>query len=638
MRTLDTGLIFGASTIVVALLSACQTGDKGQITACKPTDTVLTGNVAANGLDDAGLLDWAQQSQGSRLMPASWFGALERPDGSGDIADTDFLAGLGFATDDALTYPVGLALDCQDESELPHTKLAWYSGQVHQDPERVEGWVGLNCAACHSGTVTAGNVTKLVPGAPSRLDYQSFVEAVDAALQQTHPDVNPDRFDRFARRVFAASAQDDNDENRALLTAALADLIAWQRKTELRNFPEGEDRPRYGLSRVDAFGHIYNKITLFAGAQDVRNPSNAPVSYPFLWGIQDQKTVQWNGSVANARLNNPLKIGNRELIDYGAFGRNSGEVLGVFGDLKITERPGERPSYKSSVRANNLMRLEELVGKLRPPKLSEFMPLKPDAMTDADYASLVSAGQDLFGRHCSGCHLGAGETNDDGGTEVNVNFAAMQAGGNLTDIGMACNAMLYESETVRMQGVKTELIGGGELPDVAPVGQMLEVSVKGVVADNVGTLVREVLANLWGVEPAFDEPVLTEMTPEDLCMSLIDTEQGRKALQYKARPLDGIWATGPYLHNGSVRTLEQLLMRPEFRETEFWVGSTEFDADGIGFTSQASTDGSTFRFDTSLPGNSNQGHVYGAEIFSGGGDDTEQADARRAILAYMKTL
>src|SRR5690606_24698234 len=66
-------------------------------------------------------------------------------------------------------------------------------------------------------------------------------------------------------------------------------------------------------------------------------------------------------------------------------------------------------------------------------------------------------------------------------------------------------------------------------------------------------------------------------------------------LSYKARSLNGIWATAPYLHNGSVPSLYDLLLpkkRPgdpeegEYRPDEFMVGSREFDPVKVGFRTQ----------------------------------------------------
>ncbi|MEO1043807.1 MAG: di-heme-cytochrome C peroxidase [Pseudomonadota bacterium] len=619
---------FASGCGLLALLSGCSLFSSDPTpSSCALSGTPLKQMVLANGLDDQQLLEWAQASQGSRLLPQSWFDALEQPGGGGQLADPDYLARFGLITDAALAYPVGMALDCQDDSDLPNTGFSWYEGQNHtvDRDAGAEPWIGLTCAACHTGNVTIDGVTRLVAGAPARFDYQSFVEALDQSLAETHPDADSARFDRFAEAVFAASGQEASENNRKLLTDALDRMIAWQAETERRNFPQGDDRPRYGFSRVDAFGHIYNKITIFAGAEE-GNPSTAPVSYPFLWGIQEQNTVQWNGLVANARLNNPLPVGGDELIDYGALGRNTGEVLGVFGDLAVVEREGQRPNYVSSARVNNLMRLEELVGAMKAPQLGDFVDL-------GEQETLVTSGRALFVDHCQDCHLQGDARNDDGGTEVNVSFADMASDGNLTDINMACNAMLYSSTTGTMAGTKTELVGGRELAAVEPVSYMLEVGVKGVMANNVKDLVNEVLRNLWGMDRRFDETVGLEMAtdPNFECRQQIFTEEGRKSLQYKARPLDGIWATGPYLHNGSVRTLYQLLLPPDQRESRFWVGSAEYDADEVGFRSVADPgDGSTSLFDTTLSGNSNAGHVYGARGFS-------ESD-RAALLAYMRTL
>ncbi len=88
---------------------------------------------------------------------------------------------------------------------------------------------------------------------------------------------------------------------------------------------------------------------------------------------------------------------------------------------------------------------------------------------------------------------------------------------------------------------------------------------------------------------------------------------------YKARPLNGIWATAPYLHNGSVPTLYDLLLPASptpndpkemtYRPKTFYVGSREFDPKKVGFRTDTNG-GSGFFFDTTLPSNSNAGHEY----------------------------
>ena len=109
--------------------------------------------------------------------------------------------------------------------------------------------------------------------------------------------------------------------------------------------------------------------------------------------------------------------------------------------------------------------------------------------------------------------------------------------------------------------------------------------------------------------------------------SSVDAASAPPPLSYKARPLDGIWSTAPYLHNGSVPNLYELLSPVSERSTEFHVGSTKFDPEKVGFVTESST--GTTKFDTTQPGNSNAGHdMYG--------DFTEEE--RWQLVEYMKTL
>jgi mono/diheme cytochrome c family protein len=111
------------------------------------------------------------------------------------------------------------------------------------------------------------------------------------------------------------------------------------------------------------------------------------------------------------------------------------------------------------------------------------------------------------------------------------------------------------------------------------------------------------------------------------------------SLGYIAPPLDGVWATAPYLHNGSVPTIRGLLdskTRPKF--WRFQGIPPAFDQQGLGWRCSAvpygkagalSWDERDRLYDTTLPGYSNQGHTYG---------DGLSALERSAILEYLKTL
>jgi hypothetical protein len=109
-----------------------------------------------------------------------------------------------------------------------------------------------------------------------------------------------------------------------------------------------------------------------------------------------------------------------------------------------------------------------------------------------------------------------------------------------------------------------------------------------------------------------------------------------KLLGYKARPLTGIWATGPFLHNGSVPNLYQLLLPPAERVPSFPVGTREFDPKHVGYSIDPSAPGNTQVFSAvdgqgrPIPGNSNGGHDYG----NGRLDER----GRLALIEYMKKL
>ena len=105
---------------------------------------------------------------------------------------------------------------------------------------------------------------------------------------------------------------------------------------------------------------------------------------------------------------------------------------------------------------------------------------------------------------------------------------------------------------------------------------------------------------------------------------------------YKARPLNGVWATGPFLHNGSVPNLYQLLLPPEQRIKKFKVGSQQFDPVKVGFVIDQGSE-----FDTTDTGNKNGGHS-GPKFTQVKGEDGNYRDLtddeRMALIEYMKTL
>jgi hypothetical protein len=566
--------------------------------------------------------DWYTATQGSRLMPLSWFNALEQPGSQAAFADQTYLGSFGYIPSDASRaepLPVGFAIDQQDDSNFKVSGLQWYAGQK-RGKKTAEKWIGLNCAACHTGEVAYEGKSIRIDGGPALGDYQGFVEAVDLALHETQADGA--RFERFAAKVLAGK---DTPANRASLKAKLGELIVWEDRVERIN-----DTPlRSGFARIDAFGHIYNKVALFNGADpQVLNPSDAPVSYPFLWDISRQTQVQWNGVVKNQKIT----IAGNE-FDYGALGRNAGEVIGVFGEVSVVPASGTSgiiKGYQSSVDAANLIKLEAILTKLEPPKWPAVMPTVDSAM--------VAKGEQLFDAKCASCHLPRDTWVTGQPIERMIPLKVM--GKDLTDIWMACNAATYFAFTGNLKGTKSGFVSGPPLTGQETLVTQLQTTVKGALIAKKGPIIAEAAATFLGID---GRPKVIGGSDDD--MTAAEKREARREgcktkdspiLAYKARPLDGVWATAPYLHNGSVPTLWHLLLPAKDRPKSFWLGSRDYDAKLVGYVWDKKPVGPSFEFRAAdsrgfaIDGNSNAGHEYGAAGFS-------DAD-RWALVEYMKTL
>lgn len=108
----------------------------------------------------------------------------------------------------------------------------------------------------------------------------------------------------------------------------------------------------------------------------------------------------------------------------------------------------------------------------------------------------------------------------------------------------------------------------------------------------------------------------------------------RKTYGYANLPLDGLWLRAPYLHNGSVPSLRDLLEPAERRPQSFYRGNDVYDPVKVGFVSDLAQAGGRafFRLDTGLPGNGNSGHegkAYGTEL---------PDDEKTALIEFLKTF
>jgi hypothetical protein len=107
---------------------------------------------------------------------------------------------------------------------------------------------------------------------------------------------------------------------------------------------------------------------------------------------------------------------------------------------------------------------------------------------------------------------------------------------------------------------------------------------------------------------------------------------GLPTAKYKARPLNGIWATAPYLHNGSVPNLDALLRPVKDCPASFSIGTRTFDTEKVGYVIDAPGFPKYEVMDhRNIPviGHSNAGHEFGATL---------NDDQRRQFIAYLKTF
>jgi hypothetical protein len=474
--------------------------------------------------------------------------------------------------------------------------------------------------------------TVTVDGGPSLVDFQAFIEAVDEALVATRAD--PAKWQRFAARVLPRSADSaQNGRNLALLGQAVDNLNAWEKENARLNATP----MRYGYGRLDAFGHIFNKVSQLAvygdpppapaGAKATANPADAPVSYPFLWDIYRQSRLQWNGIIQAMDKGKPSRInlGNGKFLDYGALGRNAGEVIGVFGDVAVPAKPG-LGGLPSSIDMRSLDALEATLRKLEAPKW-------PASFGALDQAK-VEAGRALYEQKgCKSCHT----IQPPGPDMYQVRMVPLTRDDknkdnvNNTDPWMACNAISYASDSGKLQGVKAGYVSGAPLGPNEPVAKLLSATVKGTLIAKWKQILELAAEIFLGVEKPpkvvtgpgqFQDPRTARLNQ---CFRMKSP-----LFAYKARPLDGIWATAPYLHNGSVPTLYDLLLPAAQRPKSFNLGTREYDPAKVGYMSAPSAPNNGFAFETKVRGNSDIGHDYRVGELS--------EEQRLALVEYMKTL
>lgn len=529
--------------------------------------------------------------QGSYLIPYSWFIALESADKNHPFNHRRNIRRYGYLVDDSYSSA--------NPDRLP-------IGFAKEPVKNGEAWVGYTCAACHTNEIRYRGQNVRIDGGPTMADFTAFNDGLNAALESTLG--NGKRFDRFARKVLGKNV---NPTVKAELWRQVADRTAW-----LKGFAQrGKPTYPFGAARVDAFGVIMNEVfgQNLGKMDNVRIPT-APVSYPFLWGTPRHDFVQWTGSASNP------------------FGRNVGEVLGAFGCVNLNPKSCDnlvnlgvmsQNVGETTARARELFELESLVAKLGKPHWPETL-FGPIGQASAIhglylYTHSLKKGEES----CADCHaLPDSVTGQYPSTESVENrfgktFVKTKMV-SLTDIDTdSLTATNFELRNVKTGDIAPSLPAPYTNASVVPAPAMLSILVGGAVLDSMARAQPPFTFNT----PEFFELIGYRIKPDG------SSYKPPNLHAYRARPLDGIWATAPYLHNGSVPNLYELLLPPKERSKVFYVGNREFDPDKVGLKSGRSNNG--FRFDTRLPGNRNSGHPYGTDL---NGDD------RLDLLEFLKAL
>jgi len=625
----------------------------------------------------------ASQGTATFPVPYNWFMALEQPrlhlvSRPGMMKDSAYLERFGFIpspqsiqTDVTTLRRFGYA-NVYETAQVPDWSTRWtpvenvdglpvgfarMTGVV--DPatgRREEDKIGLTCAACHTGQIQYKGVDVRFDGGPAMTDLKKLELSTGLSIAYTL--YVPFRFQRFANRVLGADASDaDRDALKQQLGAIGKFLIDWQNKyNDTIKHKETWDKKvqkdtEEGFGRLDALNRIGNQVFSqdFAlsgvkGFEKNLHAQDAPVSYPAIWTVPWFKFAQYDASIEQPLI------------------RNAGESLGVTALLNLSNAYPEDRLLRSSVHIRTLGWIEDMLrgpdpfkaadptaekkfgGLLAPPwpaqVLDDAWKLKPDR---------VERGRAVYNEMCAGCHLPP------------VNTPAFWSSGHWETSG---GSKVLNAVTIPVDEIKTD-------PEQSLVLGNRTVDVPGFLKVNTADLQK------WWQCDVSTASSPTEMSYALGLMTVVDlvarkwmdddkTPEAERAQlwnlarknclnpapgpRYRARPLNGIWATAPYLHNGSVPSLYWLLKPQNERPTKFCMGRRDYDPETVGFAvvagERCKTGESEFSAGSEkdpIQGNSVLGHSFErregepkrpgviGRIFK---DDAERYD----LIEYLKTL
>jgi cytochrome c5 len=519
------------------------------------------------------------------------------------------------------------------------------------EPDRI----GLTCAACHTGSIRYKGVSVRFDGGPGMLELKKLELAT--ALSILYTVYVPGRFERFATRVLGPEASSAERRKLKRELAMRGDYVLNQKNSLDKAIADKRQiDTEEGFGRLDALNRIGNQVFStdltdagLTGFERNLNARDAPVSFPPIWTVPWFLWAQYDASIQQ-----PLV-------------RNAGEALGVSALLNLSPDYPADTLFRSSVQIENLDRIETMLrgpdldqnsnafGGLASPKWpSQIFP--DDPLWKVNPAR-VSSGRAIYAEICAECHLGPIE---DPVFDKQFPDKAFWS------------SKHWDSKNAILNPVQKSAAGMGTDPAQANVLASRKVDVPGFLniqpADDLGKNCPDVniprnsstemmfsLALMSLVERVNTKWMDEHKLPEPDRAKLLGTRKNcpnpAGKPQYRARPLNGVWATAPYLHNGSVPSLYWMLKPAAERPTQFCMGARDFDPEQVGFRvlagekpncSKGETLFSTTGKDGSpIKGNSVLGHSL--EGTPGPGKPGVigrmlSEDERYDLIEYLKTL
>ncbi len=629
------------------------------LTACAPQLPENTTFTEARWLEQNWSPDaryWFHHTtQGTSTLPVpyKWFIALEQPRLwlYGDpplLSDSEYLTRFGF-----IPSPRSFDLDAaalgiygygpEDKAAYARRAFAYDETKFHgnrdglpvgfarlknaRDPvtgEELPDQIGFTCAACHTGHLEYGGVSLRIDGAPALTDLGKFRKTLELALAYTK--VVPFRFGRFADRVIGAG---HTAQQEAELKRNFDALIERAKYVKGITDAVSERDVEEGFARLDALNRIGNQVFFEdllvpegVNALAIGNlkPLTAPVNYPHIWDTSWFRWVQYDASIQQPMV------------------RNAGEALGVRAKVNLVA-DGDH-LYRSAVEVGEIFALEELLAGpypfegdgaprfkgLRAPKWPEdpLGPIDPGKK---------NRGRALYVDHCQECHLPA----------VDDPSGAFWSGGHWKALDGAGRKYLDLTEKP-VDHIDTDPAQAAVVVNrKVKVPAHLEIDLAEVCGSGGDQVVTETLFALAlgavvekTAEKWYDENEIPQRERDR--MNGYRPNCLRAEMIYKARPLDGIWATAPYLHNGSVPNLYELLSPVDERPERFCLGSRIFDPQKVGYSTECVP--GAFELDTTKAGNRNTGHEFKDVLLDTAGvlGPALSHKERMDLIAYLKSL